>query len=166
MTLVLVTIIAIILSFGEQTRSSYSASTSRRRRCQCHPHSPTRRLALISFLSIVPVAIGPSDPPAANADDRSPRPSSTGTGTAYSSSENDILQIKEATKALSSLIDNWSRATTECIYADVPRELLESKNKDRLLEKASEFALFDKSTSVVSCKRTNTIVLKMPSTMV
>ena len=152
-----ITILAIILSFGEQTRS-YSTSTSRRSRCQCHhPHLPSRRLILISFLSIVPVVIGPSNPLAANADERSPRPSSS-TGTAYSSSEYDILQIKEATKALSSLIDNWYKATTECIYADVPRELLESKNKDRLLEKASEFALFDKSTSVVSCKRTNRIV--------
>ena len=75
-----------------------------------------------------------------------------------SSSDNEILQIKGAIKALSSLIDNWSKATTECIYANVPRDLLESKNKDRLLEKASEFALFDKSTSVVSCKRTNRIV--------
>jgi hypothetical protein len=153
----LVTILAIILSFGEQTRS-YSASTSRRSRYQCHhPHLPSRRLALTSFLSIVPVVIGPSNPLAANTDERSPRPSSS-TGTAYSSSEYDILQIKEATKALSSLIDNWYKATTECIYADVPRELLESKNKDRLLEKASEFALFDKSTSVVSCKRSNRIV--------
>lgn len=34
----------------------------------------------------------------------------------------------------------------------------EAKNKEKLLKKASEFALFDKSTSVVSCKRTNRIV--------
>jgi hypothetical protein len=141
-------IISILLSYGQQTRS-YSTPASRRSRCRhqqpCHPTSPLRRNALISFLTILPEATIIGTSPAANAAE-------------LSSSDNEILQIKEATKALSALIDNWSKATTECIYADVPRELLESKNKDRLLEKASEFALFDKSTSVVSCKRTNRIV--------
>jgi len=70
----------------------------------------------------------------------------------------DVPILKEATEALSSLLENWSKATIDCTYADVPRELLEAKNKEKLLEKASEFALFDKSTSVVSCKRTNRIV--------
>ena len=71
---------------------------------------------------------------------------------------NDSDVLIEATEALSSLLDNWEKATVDCTYADVPRELLEAKNKEKLLEKASEFALFDKSTSVVSCKRTNRIV--------
>ena len=70
----------------------------------------------------------------------------------------DLSLLKEATEALTSLLDNWERATIDCTYADVPRELLEAKNKEKLLEKASEFALFDKSTSVVSCKKTNKIV--------
>lgn len=70
----------------------------------------------------------------------------------------DVSTITDATDALSSLIENWERATVDCTYADVPRELLEAKNKEKLLEKASEFALFDKSTSVVSCKRTNRVV--------
>lgn len=72
--------------------------------------------------------------------------------------QSDISILKEATEALTSLLDNWERATIDCTYADVPRELLEAKNKEKLLEKASEFALFDKSTSVVSCKKTNKIV--------
>ena len=72
--------------------------------------------------------------------------------------ESDVSMITDATDALSSLIENWERATVDCTYADVPRELLEAKNKEKLLEKASEFALFDKSTSVVSCKRTNRVV--------
>ena len=72
--------------------------------------------------------------------------------------QSDISILLEATDALSSLLANWERATVDCTYADVPRELLEVKNKEKLLEKASEFALFDKSTSVVSCKRTNRIV--------
>ncbi|KAL7495175.1 hypothetical protein ACHAWT_007732 [Skeletonema menzelii] len=66
--------------------------------------------------------------------------------------------VTDAIDALSSLIENWERATVDCTYADVPRELLETKNKETLLEKASEFALFDKSTSVVSCKRSNRVV--------
>ena len=56
------------------------------------------------------------------------------------------------------LLSNWKRATIDCTYADVPRELLESKNKELLLEKASTFALFDKSVSVETCKTTNRIV--------
>lgn len=72
--------------------------------------------------------------------------------------DSDVPILNEATDALSSLLENWNKATIDCTYADVPRELLEAKNKEKLLEKASEFALFDKSTSVVSCKRTNRIV--------
>lgn len=72
--------------------------------------------------------------------------------------QSDLSILNDATEALSSLLENWDRATVDCTYADVPRELLEAKNKEKLLEKASEFALFDKSTSVVSCKKTNRIV--------
>ncbi|KAL3806427.1 hypothetical protein ACHAXA_009625 [Cyclostephanos tholiformis] len=72
--------------------------------------------------------------------------------------DSDVPILKEATEALSSLLENWQKATIDCTFADVPRELLETKNKDKLLAKASEFALFDKSTSVVTCKRTNRIV--------
>ena len=161
----LVGIIIPILSLGLHALSYSPPSINTQRRRISHrrrPPSPSRRDAMISCLSIfLPVAaIGTSTPAAAIADDQSLRASSksnSSTGSS-SSSDSDILQIKEATKALSSLIDNWTKATTECIYADVPRELLESKNKEQLLEKASEFALFDKSTSVVSCKRTNRIV--------
>ncbi|KAL9181259.1 hypothetical protein ACHAXT_010064 [Thalassiosira profunda] len=70
----------------------------------------------------------------------------------------DVQLLTEATEVLSSLLENWDKATIDCTYADVPRELLETKNKEKLLEKASEFALFDKSTSVVSCRKTNKIV--------
>ncbi len=77
---------------------------------------------------------------------------------ASQSLESDTAIIQEATEALTTLLENWERATVDCTYADVPRELLEAKNKEKLLEKASEFALFDKSTSVISCKKTNRIV--------
>jgi len=72
--------------------------------------------------------------------------------------DEDISIIREAYSALTVLLENWEKATVECIFADVPRELLEQKNKQELLEKASVFALFDKSTSVVSCKMTNKVV--------
>lgn len=72
--------------------------------------------------------------------------------------EEDIGLIQEASSTLKILLDNWEKATVECIFADIPRELLEQKNKQELLEKASTFALFDKSTSVVSCKTTNRTV--------
>ncbi len=49
--------------------------------------------------------------------------------------DSDVSILKEATNALSSLLQNWQKATIDCIYADVPRELLEAKNKEKLLEK-------------------------------
>jgi len=72
---------------------------------------------------------------------------------------NDNIQcIKEAAETLETLLNNWDKATIDCTYADIPRDLLESKNKEQLLDKASTFALFDKSVSVVSCKKSNKIV--------
>ena len=49
----------------------------------------------------------------------------------------DVQLLNEATEVLDSLLDNWNKATIDCNYADVPRELLETKNKEQLLEKAS-----------------------------
>lgn len=74
------------------------------------------------------------------------------------SAQDEVAIIVEASETLTTLLDNWEKATVDCTYADVPRELLETKNKEQLLEKASTFALFDKSTSVVSCKKSNKIV--------
>ncbi len=78
--------------------------------------------------------------------------------TASSNPNEDLQTIVDAAETLEKLLSNWDKATIDCTYADVPRELLEQKNKELLLEKASTFALFDKSTSVVSCKKTNKIV--------
>lgn len=72
--------------------------------------------------------------------------------------EDDLQTLSDGADALGSLLGNWDRATVDCTYADVPRELLETKNKELLLEKAMTSALFDKSASVVSCKKNNRIV--------
>jgi hypothetical protein len=72
-----------------------------------------------------------------------------------SSRESIIADIRLAKKVLQALLDNWQDSVVDCNYADVPRELLETKNKELLLEKASTFALFDKSVSVVTCKTSN-----------
>jgi hypothetical protein len=69
-----------------------------------------------------------------------------------------VASLGAARDTLQKLLDNWERAVIDCTFADVPRELLEQKNKDQLLEKASTFALFDKSVSVETCKTTNRIV--------
>jgi hypothetical protein len=69
-----------------------------------------------------------------------------------------IQSIQDAQTTLGLLLDNWERATTQCNYADVPRDLLSADNKQQLLEKASTFALFDKSVSIESCKTTNRLV--------
>ncbi len=71
---------------------------------------------------------------------------------------NPLPELIEAQETLAKLLDNWKRATIDCTFADVPRELLEQKNKELLLEKASTFALFDKSVSVETCRTTNRIV--------
>jgi hypothetical protein len=83
-----------------------------------------------------------------------PQPSVAATAT----TESLIPAILEAQSTLHLLLNNWDRATVDCTFADVPRELLEQKNKELLLEKASTFALFDKSVSVESCKTSNKIV--------
>ncbi|CAJ1941181.1 unnamed protein product [Cylindrotheca closterium] len=75
-----------------------------------------------------------------------------------SPTQNPLESIKESQATLDKLLSNWKRATIDCTFADVPRELLETKNKELLLEKASIFALFDKSVSVETCKTTNRIV--------
>jgi hypothetical protein len=87
----------------------------------------------------------------------SPKPSlATDAGVeATNSRESVIAAIRLARKALEALLDNWQESVVDCNYADVPRELLEAKNKEQLLEKASTFALFDKSVSVVTCKTSN-----------
>eukprot|EP00980_Cylindrotheca_fusiformis_P009249 scaffold2018_cov113-Cylindrotheca_fusiformis.AAC.3 len=72
--------------------------------------------------------------------------------------ENPLKRLIEAQDTLDKLLSNWKRATIDCTFADVPRELLEAKNKELLLEKASTFALFDKSVSVETCKTNNRIV--------
>ena len=74
------------------------------------------------------------------------------------SADDEIQMLIDGSDALSSLLNNWERATLDCTYADVPRELLEAKNKEKLLEKAKTSALFDKSASVVSCRKNPRIV--------
>lgn len=69
-----------------------------------------------------------------------------------------IESLEDAQSTLELLLNNWEKATVDCTFADVPRDLLESKNKELLLEKASTFALFDKSVSVETCKTTNRVV--------
>lgn len=69
-----------------------------------------------------------------------------------------VLSIREATQTLQKLLDNWEKAVVDCTFADVPRALLETKNKVLLLEKAKVSALFDKSAAVVSCKTSNRVV--------
>ena len=77
---------------------------------------------------------------------------------AISNKSSPLPKLMEAQDTLDKLLSNWKKATIDCTYADVPRELLEAKNKELLLEKASTFALFDKSVSVETCKTTNRIV--------
>eukprot|EP00527_Entomoneis_sp_CCMP2396_P000493 CAMPEP_0198147438 /NCGR_PEP_ID=MMETSP1443-20131203/35677_1 /TAXON_ID=186043 /ORGANISM="Entomoneis sp., Strain CCMP2396" /LENGTH=240 /DNA_ID=CAMNT_0043811777 /DNA_START=383 /DNA_END=1105 /DNA_ORIENTATION=+ len=78
--------------------------------------------------------------------------------TAVSGSEKAVDDLQAAKTTLDALLQNWEKAVIDCTYADVPRELLEQRNKALLLEKAATSALFDKSASVTSCKTNNRIV--------
>ena len=71
---------------------------------------------------------------------------------------NPLENLLEAQGTLNTLLTNYKRATIDCTFAEVPRELLETKNKELLLEKAATNALFDKSASIETCKTTNRIV--------
>ena len=66
-----------------------------------------------------------------------------------------VASIRQASRALQKLLDNWEESVIDCNYADVPRDLLGADNKEQLLEKASTFALFDKSVSVDTCRTNN-----------
>lgn len=61
-------------------------------------------------------------------------------------------QLSAGVSALDVMLRDWDLLTIDCTYAEVPRALLETKNKQLLLEKASTLALFDKSTSITVCK--------------
>ena len=61
-------------------------------------------------------------------------------------------------RQLNDLLDRWAEVTIDCMYAEVPRELLETKNKQALLEQATKNALFDKSASIQVCKSTDRAV--------
>lgn len=71
---------------------------------------------------------------------------------------NPLESLVEAQETLDTLLANYKRATIDCTFADVPRELLETKNKALLLEKAATSALLDKSASIETCKTTNRVV--------
>ncbi len=71
---------------------------------------------------------------------------------------NPLESLVEAQETLDTLLVNYKKATVDCTFADVPRELLETKNKELLLEKAATNALFDKSASIETCKTTNRVV--------
>ena len=83
-----------------------------------HRHSRRKAFSIICSLScaaaVIPLPLAAKEQPAI---------------------DSDVPILKEATEALSSLLENWQKATIDCTYADVPRELLEAKNKEKLLEK-------------------------------
>ncbi|GMH95166.1 hypothetical protein TrVE_jg10359 [Triparma verrucosa] len=103
-------------------------------------HCLTRRIALIRGTSATVAALTLEPLP------------SFAAGTPTSEAAETLVASRQA---LSSLLQNWDKATIDCSVADVSRDLLEQKNKEELLEKAKTFALFDKDAAVMSCKEDN-----------
>mmetsp|Transcript_35462 Transcript_35462/g.54504 ORF Transcript_35462/g.54504 Transcript_35462/m.54504 type:complete len:244 (-) Transcript_35462:94-825(-) len=131
-------LIAVLFSIQIDSVNSWTASNRMDRRCI------TKRLMESTIALPLLLLTTPSSPLLA--------------ATTTTPIDDDVQKIIDGRDTLKVLLENWERATVDCTYADVPRELLEQKNKDLLLEKASTFALFDKSTSIETCKTTNKVV--------
>jgi hypothetical protein len=71
------------------------------------------------------------------------------------SPEEAVETLISARTTLAFLLANWEKTVIDCSTADVSRDLLETQNKEQLLEKAKTFALFDKDAAVLSCKESN-----------
>ena len=110
------------------------------------PQKSLTRRALLATTAILPfattTATADSNPPTIN----------------LLENNNDYNALLAGKRTIEQLLDNWTDLTVSCLYADVPRDLLEQKNKEQLLVQASTFALFDKSASVTSCKESNSKV--------
>ena len=141
--------LALFTAVGPLSVASYSIGESRR--ALTTPPQPSRRDVLRWCGSSSFVALATLVPGTKGTSLAAPPPTGP-------TADEDVRMLADGADALSSLLGNWERATVDCTYADVPRDLLETRNKELLLEKASVFALFDKSVSVVSCKTSNRIV--------
>jgi len=71
---------------------------------------------------------------------------------------NPTERLGKGLSTLEALLRNWDNVTVDCSYAEIPREILESKNKEKLLLQATQNALFDKSSSINVCKSTVRVV--------
>ena len=110
--------------------------------------STVRRRFFISVGTVASATVLPANRSVAAGKPTSKRPTA----------EEALEGLMDARTKLTVLLENWDKATVDCTFADVPRDLLESKNKEMLLEKASTYALFDKSVSVETSKTTNLVV--------
>ena len=63
-------------------------------------------------------------------------PLSAGAG-ASTAAADVSARLTAGVRALDVLLRDWDELTIDCTYAEVPRALLETKNKELLLEKAS-----------------------------
>ena len=133
-----------LFDYGDKFVSAFSSTTTTTRREWFQSITSGIKTAVICEIATLT-----SSPVIVNAADKTSSSTST---------SSPLSKVVEAQDTLDKLLVNWKRATVDCTYADVPRELLEAKNKELLLEKASTFALFDKSVSVETCKTTNRIV--------
>jgi hypothetical protein len=67
----------------------------------------------------------------------------------------DIYRLKRGLKEIQYLLDNWDEKTTYCNFGEFKRELLDTKNKQVLLDSAAKLGLldYDKSATMnVKCR--------------
>ena len=52
--------------------------------------------------------------------------------------QNDLKRLKKGLVELEYLLENWEKKTTYCNFGEFQRELLDAKNKEKLLAAAEE----------------------------
>lgn len=74
---------------------------------------------------------------------------------------NDLARLSKGLREVDYLIDNWSEKTTYCNFGEVQRDMLDIKNKDKLILAAKKGGLldYDKSDTMnVVCKKDPQVV--------
>eukprot|EP01041_Mallomonas_annulata_P001857 gene1857-3603_t len=74
---------------------------------------------------------------------------------------NEFSRLKKGLREVDYLLDHWDEKTTYCNFGEFQRELLDTKNKEKLMEAAAKGGLldYDKSDTMnVVCKRDPQVV--------
>ena len=104
--------------------------------CLASSHALSLRTTCSRRGALYGAAAALSLPASVRAATDSTAPLSAGAG-ASAAAADVSARLDAGVRALDVLLRDWDELTIDCTYAEVPRALLETKNKELLLEKAS-----------------------------